>query len=285
MTEFKGSRMFLNIPVTISRDRDLLKRPKSIILMGEIVSMLNITGKFFMSNKEIAARLDCTSRYVNNLLSLLEEKGLISRKIIYADDDHKIVKGRNVVAGPNLVNACSRGWGSTVQEGSEAQFVSPMKHSSSKENILREHNNRSINNLSPKPSHSENNPQPRKIKNDSERDKKLNQVINYYQKKLNENHPETDFNDLRIVTPLSKTEKSKLQAAIKPFDFQQLKQVIETASLYTATNPVGYLISCISNQKPRSKLTDFQKSLIESRNKIASSLEKGLYQNGFTSRY
>ena len=69
--EFKGSRMFLNIPVSVSRDHDLLKRPKSIILMGEIVSMLNITGKFFMSNKEIAKRLDCTPRYASDLLALL----------------------------------------------------------------------------------------------------------------------------------------------------------------------------------------------------------------------
>ncbi len=49
--EFKGSNIFLNIPINIARDPVLLdKTPKGILLMGEIVSMLNVTGKFFMSN-------------------------------------------------------------------------------------------------------------------------------------------------------------------------------------------------------------------------------------------
>jgi hypothetical protein len=51
---FKGSKAFLNIPVGIARDKELLKKPKTILLMGEIISMLNVTGEFFMSNKKIS---------------------------------------------------------------------------------------------------------------------------------------------------------------------------------------------------------------------------------------
>ena len=80
--EFKGTRAFLMIPVGIARDSDLLKQPKSILLMGEIVSMLNVTGQFYMSNREIASRLDCSARMVANYLSLLEKKKLIKREPI-----------------------------------------------------------------------------------------------------------------------------------------------------------------------------------------------------------
>lgn len=280
--EFKGSRMFLNIPVSVSRDHDLLKRPKSIILMGEIVSMLNITGKFFMSNKEIAKRLDCTPRYASDLLALLEKKGFIKRSIIFEDADKKIIKGRNIYAGDNLLKACSLGWGSTVQEGDDAQFIPLTKHSSSKKNILREHNNRSINNLSPKPSHAEKSKQAvDNSKEKYERDKKLNQVINYYQKMLDEYHPELEFNEIRSVTPLSITEKDKLLKAIKSYSFEELKQEIETAAIYTSSNPISYLTSCINNKKPKAKLTDLQKKLFSGKTMI----QQGEISNGFNSGY
>lgn len=42
--------------------------------MGEIVSMLNVTGEFFMSNKQIANRLDCTKSTVNDYLKILEKR-------------------------------------------------------------------------------------------------------------------------------------------------------------------------------------------------------------------
>lgn len=72
--QFEGSKLFLNIPIGISRDKELLKKPKTILLMGEIVSMLNVTGEFFMSNKQIANRLDCTKSTVNDYLKILEKR-------------------------------------------------------------------------------------------------------------------------------------------------------------------------------------------------------------------
>ena len=82
MEEFKGAKAFLMIPPSISRDKDLLKYPKSIILMGEIISMLNVTGDFHMSNSTIANILDASTQSVSTWLTLLEKKGLIVREQI-----------------------------------------------------------------------------------------------------------------------------------------------------------------------------------------------------------
>ena len=83
--EFKGVRAFLMIPPSISRDEDLLKKPKSILLMGEIISMLNVTGEFFMSNRKIAEHLRVSIRQVNRYLDLLEKKKLIEREKVVSD--------------------------------------------------------------------------------------------------------------------------------------------------------------------------------------------------------
>ena len=68
--EFKGSKAFLMIPPSISRDEDLLRKPKSILLMGEIISMLNVTGNFFMSNQKIAEHLKVSGRQVLSLIHI-----------------------------------------------------------------------------------------------------------------------------------------------------------------------------------------------------------------------
>lgn len=59
--EFTGSRLFLNIPASVAHD-ERIKSDKSILLYGEILSMINVTGSFFMSNKSLAKRLSRTSR-------------------------------------------------------------------------------------------------------------------------------------------------------------------------------------------------------------------------------
>ena len=107
MSEFKGAKAFLMIPPSISRDKELLKKPKSIILMGEIISMLNVTGDFHMSNKTIAEILDCTPQAVANYLNLLEKKGLIVRNKITVpaknpkSEKSQRILGRTISAGPS----------------------------------------------------------------------------------------------------------------------------------------------------------------------------------------
>lgn len=111
--EFKGSNIFLNIPINIARDPVLLdKTPKGILLMGEIVSMLNVTGKFFMSNAEMAKRLRVSQSTVKNYLDLLEERGYIVRKIIYKENSKQIV-GREITLG----QSAGLGWGNVLTQG------------------------------------------------------------------------------------------------------------------------------------------------------------------------
>ncbi|MCT7841206.1 MAG: helix-turn-helix domain-containing protein, partial [Lactobacillus crispatus] len=101
--EFKGSKAFLMIPPSISRDEDLLRKPKSILLMGEIISMLNVTGEFFMmSNQKIAEHLKVSGRQVNRYLDLLEKKKLIEREKVVSDKNGAIL-GRKIHAGSALM--------------------------------------------------------------------------------------------------------------------------------------------------------------------------------------
>ena len=77
--------------------------------MGEIISMLNVTGDFHMSNKTLANILDASVQSVNDWLNLLEQKGLIVREQITVpaknpkSEKSKIILGRKIKAGPNLV--------------------------------------------------------------------------------------------------------------------------------------------------------------------------------------
>lgn len=135
--EFEGSRIFLNIPVFAARDKDLLKKTKSLLLLGEIVSMLNTTGKFFMSNKTIAKRLDCTPQAVNNYLQLLEEKKLIVRTKVHDKNTNAIV-GRIIKAGPALINARLLGLTTDVGEGSKQAFKGVANERLYKDNNLKE---------------------------------------------------------------------------------------------------------------------------------------------------
>lgn len=108
MDNFKNSNAFLMIPVGIERNKRLIKKPKAILLAGEIISMLNVTGEFYIGNKELAKRLDTTVRTIQDYLKLLEQEGIIKREII-RDESNNVVK-RTVKAGDKLADAFSEGW-------------------------------------------------------------------------------------------------------------------------------------------------------------------------------
>lgn len=141
--EFGGSKAFLMIPPSISRDKELLKKPKSILLMGEIISMLNVTGDFHMSNKTLADILDATPKSVNDWLNLLEKKGLIVREQITIpaqnpkNEKSKRILGRTIKAGPNLVTLSLLGWSRTGSKGNYAdvsRVVTPTSHKKNRDN-------------------------------------------------------------------------------------------------------------------------------------------------------
>lgn len=135
--EFKGSNLFLNIPISIARDPVLQKRPNTIILMGEIISMLNVTGEFFMGNSEIAKRLGVTPSAVKKYLNILEEQGYISRKIVYKENSKEIL-GRKITLG----QANILGWGLPQAEGRVAASPRVGNRNDHKENNIKEQKNR-----------------------------------------------------------------------------------------------------------------------------------------------
>jgi uncharacterized phage protein (TIGR02220 family) len=107
--EFSGAKAYLTIPAGVAHNKVLLKKPKSIILLGEIISMLNATGKFYMSNKALAIRLDCSKKTISEYLRMLEEHKYISREKIL-DQETGAILGRKISAGPALVTATCIGW-------------------------------------------------------------------------------------------------------------------------------------------------------------------------------
>lgn len=142
--EFKGVSAFLMIPPSISRDEDLLKKPKSILLMGEIISMLNVTGEFFMSNRKIAEHLRVSIRQVNRYLDLLEKKKLIEREKVVSDKNGAVL-GRKIHAGSALMTHMSLGWRTECHEGNDIDdmpLVSPASH---KYSSINRSSNRTVN--------------------------------------------------------------------------------------------------------------------------------------------
>lgn len=101
MTDFRGSSYFVMIPVEVSHNKKLLERPKAIILFGEIYTMLNATGRFYMSNNTLCERLACKPTAMKGYLNLLEEEGYIKRSVVY-DEKTKRIKGREITLGPAL---------------------------------------------------------------------------------------------------------------------------------------------------------------------------------------
>lgn len=86
--------LFLNIPFFIAHNEKLMKYPRAIILFGEINSMIQTNGRFWMSNETISKRLGCTESSVKKYLKLLEDEGWIERKRLYGFD--KRVIGREI---------------------------------------------------------------------------------------------------------------------------------------------------------------------------------------------
>ncbi len=223
--EFTGSKAFLNIPVAAARDKKLLKYPKSIILLGEIVSMLNVTGEFFMSNSTLAKRLNCEPRTIINYVNLLEEEGYISKKIV-RDTENGAIKGRIISAGDTLVKSASLGWCPTFHQGSEQEFTGVVKQRSPKKNKLKEHHNRSLNkSLS---------------KEEKQRDANVIKIlINYL------NHCAEEWR--RPIITFSDSEINKMIRAVHGKDTRKLKEAAEKTVVYGEQYPQGYLLTCIKN--------------------------------------
>lgn len=113
MDKYEGSRLFLNIPADVAHMPNI--KDKSILLFGEIYSMLNVTGKFYMSNKALAERLHCKPRTITDCVKQLQELGLINVKNVYQPNS-KAIKGREITLNP-LWQKNARGYSKEMLEG------------------------------------------------------------------------------------------------------------------------------------------------------------------------
>lgn len=109
--EFTGSRLFLNIPASVAHD-ERIKSDKSILLYGEVLSMINVTGSFYMSNKALAKRLRCTPQTVIRCVRELEKLKYIKSTMV-KDEKSGAVKGRKIELLPIPTNTAVKGEGNT----------------------------------------------------------------------------------------------------------------------------------------------------------------------------
>ena len=109
---FNGSKLFLNIPIQVAND-PRIKSDKSVLIFGEIYSMLNVTGAFFMGTEELARRRRCSEQTVYNCLNELEKLCYIKREKVTNDKGRTI--GRKILLGDGLKSTL--GMGSNTFEG------------------------------------------------------------------------------------------------------------------------------------------------------------------------
>lgn len=239
--EFKGAKAFLMIPVGIARDKDLLKKPKSILLMGEILTMLNITGEFYMSNSELAKRLNVTPRSVKDYLILLENKRLIKRSNVYADPNQKIVVGRTITAGDTLGKYISLGWGSRFPEGKEVNFPRVGKHTSPKYNKIIDQSNRTDNrSSSSKPSSSDNEiKDPFAGASEDDDEEVITGLIKMFSNEAHVSIPNYQYNHI----------KNSLLAMDQSDAIDLMYTVVNKVNQGEVQNPIGYLITSIASVK------------------------------------
>lgn len=142
-SEFEGSKYFLMIPTLVSRDPELLNKPKSVILFGEIYTMLNATGKFYMSNSLLCKRLDCKQTALKGYLSLLEDRGYIRRQIVYGEDSKQVI-GRYITLGPALGHDSDGGSAEVTTGGGSQAQPSPSHADDHKDISIRDQKNISV---------------------------------------------------------------------------------------------------------------------------------------------
>lgn len=108
---------YTNLPAFVRYDDDLLKKPKSILLYGEIVALSNQKGYSWATNSYFAKRLKVTTRMIQDYLDLLVRKHYVTRKVIYKPGT-KIVDKR-------ILSIDSRPREIDFTRGGETHFRSP----------------------------------------------------------------------------------------------------------------------------------------------------------------
>ena len=92
MSEEIRAHYYMNIPAFVWDDKELLKKPKAILLYGHIATLANKKGYCWATNEYFAKRLKVDKRTVIDYVNILVEKGYIKRKVFHKPNSKEVEK-------------------------------------------------------------------------------------------------------------------------------------------------------------------------------------------------
>ena len=92
MSEEMQPHYYMNIPAFVWDDKDLLRKPKAILLYGHISTLANKKGYCWATNDYFGKRLGISKKSVVNYINLLVCKGYIKRTIKYKEGTKQVKK-------------------------------------------------------------------------------------------------------------------------------------------------------------------------------------------------
>lgn len=104
-------------PAFVRYDSDLLKKPKSILLYGEITALSNQKGYCWAGNSYFAERLKVSKRMIQDYLDILVKKKYVARKLIYKKNSKQVEK--------RILSIASRPGEIDFTGGDEADCMTP----------------------------------------------------------------------------------------------------------------------------------------------------------------
>ncbi|CAI2683024.1 hypothetical protein AKUA1404_09380 [Apilactobacillus kunkeei] len=179
------------------------------LVYGTIYTMLNVTGKCFMSNASIAESIEIKPKTVSKSISKLSELGLINVKLIYKEDSKQIDK-RYIT-----LSDYSRGGMLRKSDTLSYQSSIPMLQKSEDNRLLNKSINRLNNNMSSSNEHDHS---------------EAKEIIAYLNDKADKHFRNTQSNYKRI------------EARLKDYSIDDLKHVIDNkCASWLNTNMDKYL--------------------------------------------
>lgn len=92
MSEEMQPHYYMNIPAFVWDDKDLLRKPKAILLYGHISTLANKKGYCWATNEYFAKQLKVDKRTVIDYINLLVNKKYIKRKVFHKENSKEIDK-------------------------------------------------------------------------------------------------------------------------------------------------------------------------------------------------
>ena len=83
---------YMNIPAFVWDDKDLLRKPKAILLYGHISTLANKKGYCWATNEYFAKQLKVDKRTVIDYVNLLVNKKYIKRKVFHKENSKEVDK-------------------------------------------------------------------------------------------------------------------------------------------------------------------------------------------------